>query len=99
MGWPYYGKCSLECFRSPKKGAHIQDLATRLKNFTQSISRKKLFLSPGDRHHPAESGSLEYSILERPASGCAELQEGEYTVLQVVDAGIGISAEDFHRKN
>jgi len=37
------------------------------------------------------------TYLDRRVSGYAEVREGEYTVLQVVDRGIGISAEDIHR--
>ncbi len=37
------------------------------------------------------------TYLDRPVSGYAEVREGEYSVLQVADTGIGISAEDIHR--
>jgi len=37
------------------------------------------------------------TYLDRPISGYAEVREGEYTVIQVADTGIGISAEDIHR--
>ena len=37
------------------------------------------------------------TYLDRPVSGYAEVRKGEYTVLQVADTGIGISAEDIHR--
>ena len=37
------------------------------------------------------------TYLDRPLSGYVEVREGEYTVLQVADTGIGISAEDIHR--
>ena len=37
------------------------------------------------------------TYLDRPVSGYPGVREGEYTVIQVTDTGIGISAEDIHR--
>ncbi len=101
----YLQSAELEKLRLYNPGIELKlELESSLLNISGSpvhLSKTVMNLVSNAAEAMAKGGQIilrtENRYIDKPVKGYVDIQEGDYVVFQVSDAGIGISEEDIHR--